>query len=138
MPTDKTNTVEYKSKKKNLLPTDVSSLKSPGFCCLNGLVSRSFGSISLLKSLGSGLKLGFQRSHAHKGIGQRNYRYGDNIKTRVVSSNTKEQWKNHGNKDMYTWIHQQSFESRDIPRQEIEISASKAAEQKCISKDMTS
>jgi hypothetical protein len=41
---------------------------------------------------------------------------------------------NNGNKDMYPWIHRQSFESRDIRRQEIGIYASKAAEQKCISK----
>jgi hypothetical protein len=50
----------------------------------------------------------------------------------------KKQGKNYGNKDMYPWIHQQSFESRDIQCQGIEISALKAAERKCISKGTTS
>jgi hypothetical protein len=38
---------------------------------------------------------------------------------------------------MYPWIHRQFFESRDIQRQEIRISASKAAEPKYISKATT-
>jgi hypothetical protein len=70
----------------------------------------------------------------HKGIGQKNYRYDDSTETRILSGNTKGQWKNHGNNDIYPWIHQQSFKSRDIQRQEIGISASKAAEPKYISK----
>jgi hypothetical protein len=50
----------------------------------------------------------------------------------------KKQWKNYGNKDMYPWIHRQSFKSQEIQHQEIEISTSKVVEQKCISKATTS
>jgi hypothetical protein len=44
------------------------------------------------------------------------------------------QGKNQGNKDTYPWIRQQFYESQDIQRQEIKISALKAKEPKRISK----